>query len=165
MPASGLMTAWEGNMPKLAAPLTDLQVKDAKPKDKLYTLPDGGGMYLEVAPSGSKTWRMSYRQPNGKNTRLSFGAYPEVSLLEARKKRMEAKKMRAAGSDLAQAIRDKRQAVDAVERHTFELVAREWLQKTAAGGEHQRQGDGMAGKGRVPVTVNRGQARRRHQAA
>jgi integrase len=127
-----LMTAWERNMPKLAAPLTDLQVKSAKPKDKLYTLPDGGGMYLEVAPSGSKTWRMSYRQPNGKNTRLSFGAYPEVSLLDARKKRMEAKKMRAAGSDPAQSKRDKKQAVDEAERHTFEMVAREWLQKTAA---------------------------------
>jgi len=87
---------------------------------------------IPVAPSGSKTWRMSYRQPNGKNTRLSFGAYPEVSLMDARKKRMEAKKMRAAGSDPAQSKRDKKQAVDAAERHTFEMVAREWLQKTAA---------------------------------
>lgn len=54
-------------MPKLATPLTDIQVKRAKPLDKTYTLADGGGMYLEVAPSGSKIWRMSYRQPNGKN--------------------------------------------------------------------------------------------------
>lgn len=119
-------------MPKLATPLTDIQVRNAKPKDKLYTLADGGGMYLEVAPSGSKTWRMSYRQPNGKNTRLSFGSYPEVSLLDARKKRLDANKMRAAGSDPAQARRIKKQAMDETERHTFETVAREWLQKTAA---------------------------------
>lgn len=56
-------------MPKLATPLTDIQVKSAKPKDKTYTLADGKGMYLEVTPA----WRMSYRQPNGKNTRLTFG--------------------------------------------------------------------------------------------
>lgn len=58
-------------MPKLAAPLTDTQIKNAKPKDKPYTLADGGGMYLEIMPIGSKIWRMSYRQENGKNTRLT----------------------------------------------------------------------------------------------
>jgi hypothetical protein len=50
-------------MPKLAKPLTDLLIKNAKPKgDKPYTLADGGGMYLEVTATGSKIWRMSYRQ-------------------------------------------------------------------------------------------------------
>lgn len=92
-------------MPKLATPLTDIQVKNAKPKDKPYTLADGGGMYLEVAPSGSKIWRMAYRQPNGKNTRLTFGAYPEVALLDARQKRMDARKLKVAGTDPAQAKR------------------------------------------------------------
>ncbi len=48
-------------MPKLATPLTDIKARNAKPKDKAYTLADGGGMYLEVAPSGSKTWRMSVK--------------------------------------------------------------------------------------------------------
>ena len=79
-------------MPKLAQPLIDIQIRNAKPRDKPYTLADGGGMYLEVLPSGSKIWRISYRQPNGKNTRLTFGAYPEVSLLDARQQRMDAKK-------------------------------------------------------------------------
>ena len=91
-------------MPKLATPLTDIQVRNAKPKDKPYTMADGGGMYLEVAPTGSKIWRMSYRQPSGKNNRLTFGPYPEVSLLDARQKRMDAKKQRAAGIDPAQAL-------------------------------------------------------------
>jgi hypothetical protein len=72
-------------MPKLATPLTDTQLKRATPLGKTYTLADGAGMYLEVAPSGTKTWRMSYRQPNGKNTRLTFGKYPDVSLAEAGK--------------------------------------------------------------------------------
>ncbi|MGZ9713882.1 Arm DNA-binding domain-containing protein [Glaciimonas sp. GNP009] len=66
-------TDLDEKMPKLATPLTDIQVKSAKPKDKAYTLADGG-MYLEVSPVGSKIWRMAYRQPNGKNTRLTFGA-------------------------------------------------------------------------------------------
>jgi hypothetical protein len=47
-------------MPKLAKPLTDTQARTAKPKEKAYTLADGGGMYLEVMPSGSKAWRMAY---------------------------------------------------------------------------------------------------------
>ena len=46
-------------MPKLATPLTDTAVKNAKPKDKTYTLGDGGGMYLEVTPTGAKFWRMA----------------------------------------------------------------------------------------------------------
>jgi len=45
-------------MPKLAIPLTDIQVKNAKPKDKLYRLTDGGGLYLLINPDGAKYWRM-----------------------------------------------------------------------------------------------------------
>ncbi|MEB0011283.1 integrase arm-type DNA-binding domain-containing protein [Glaciimonas sp. Gout2] len=119
-------------MPKLASPLTDLQVKSAKPRDKPYTLADGGGMYLEIAPTGSKTWRMAYRQPNGKNTRLTFGAYPAVSLTNARKKREAAREQRAAGTDPAQLKRDDKQATAAAAANTFERVAWAWLGKTAA---------------------------------
>lgn len=113
-------------MPKLAAPLTDIQVKNAKPKDKPYTLADGDGMYLEVSPTGSKIWRMAYRQPNGKNTRLTFGAYPEVSLLDARQKRMDARKQKAAGTDPAQARRIDKANKATANANTFEAIAREW---------------------------------------
>ena len=113
-------------MPKLAAPLTDIQVRNAKPKDKPYTLADGGGMYLEVAPTGSKIWRMAYRQPNGKNTRLTFGPYPEITLLDARQKRMDAKKQKAAGTDPAQAKRIDKISKATASANTFEAVAREW---------------------------------------
>lgn len=120
-------------MPKLAKQLTDTQVRTAKPKpDKTYTLPDGGSMYLEVAPSGSKIWRMSYRQANGKQTRLTFGAYPETSLLEARAKRAVARKHLADGFDPAQLKRDSKQASDSAISNTFEIVAKSWLAKTAA---------------------------------
>lgn len=113
-------------MPKLAKPLTDTQVKNAKPKDKTYTLADGGGMYLEVAPTGSRIWRMSYRQPDGKNTRLTFGAYPEVSLLDARKKRMDAKELKAKGKDPAQARRVEKAVKAIAVANTFQAVAYEW---------------------------------------
>ena len=118
-------------MPKLAKPLTDTQVKTAKPKEKTYTLADGGGMYLEVSPIGSKIWRMAYRQADGRSNRLTFGAYPEVSLSAAREKRATARKQRAEGLDPAQARRDEKAAKAAVELHTFESVARDWLRKTS----------------------------------
>jgi hypothetical protein len=113
-------------MPKLATPLTDLQVKTAKPREKPYTLADGGGMYLEVLPSGAKVWRMAYRQANGKNMRLTFGKYPEISLMDARQKRMDARKQKAAGVDPAQAKRIEKLTRAMVAANTFEALAREW---------------------------------------
>ncbi|HGW5560947.1 TPA: Arm DNA-binding domain-containing protein, partial [Klebsiella pneumoniae] len=78
--------------------LTARQVDTAKPKEKPYKLSDGGGLYLEVATSGSRYWRLKYRYA-GKEKRLAFGVYPEVSLAEARDKREAAKKVLAAGND------------------------------------------------------------------
>jgi hypothetical protein len=69
-------------MSKRVQPLTQLQVRNAKPMDKPYKLADGGGLYLEVMPTGGKLWRMKYRQPDGKENRLSFGIFPEVSLAD-----------------------------------------------------------------------------------
>ena len=67
-------------MPKRVAPLTDLQVRNAKKMERPYKLFDGGGLYVEVTPNGSKLWRLKYRQPNGKENKLHFGTYPEVTL-------------------------------------------------------------------------------------
>ncbi len=50
------------------------QVETAKPKDKPYKMADGGGMYLEVFPNGTKSWRMKYRIA-GKEKRVVFGVY------------------------------------------------------------------------------------------
>ncbi len=113
-------------MPKLIVPLTDIQVRNAKPADKPYKLSDGGGLYIEVMPHGSKLWRMKVRQTSGKESILSFGAYPGVPLAEARAERAKAKQQQAAGIDPAQAKRiDKlQQKTSAI--NTFELIAREW---------------------------------------
>lgn len=74
------------------------QVETAKPRDKAYKLADGGGLYLMVNTNGSKYWRMKYRFA-GKEKKLSFGTYPDISLAEARTKRDEARKVLANDKD------------------------------------------------------------------
>jgi integrase len=113
-------------MPKLATPLTDIQVRTAKPKEKAYKLADGGGMYLEVMPTGSKLWRMKFRQANGSESRLAFGSYPEVTLLDARNKRAEARALLAKKIDPAQVRRDDKAETATANANTFEKIAREW---------------------------------------
>jgi integrase len=78
--------------------LSDIQARKAKSQDKPYKLPDEKGLYLYVTPRGGKLWRYDYRH-NGKRKTLSFGAYPDVSLFDARNKLLEARKVLAAGVD------------------------------------------------------------------
>lgn len=118
-------------MAKIIKPLSPVQVRNAKPKDKSYKLFDGGGLYLEVFPTGSRLWRMKFRQANGKESRLSFGAYPDVSLEQARQKREEARKLKAEGIDPVENRKEQQAAklaqVEAVrdqDESTFEKVAR-----------------------------------------
>lgn len=77
-------------------PLTDLAVKAAKPREKVYRIFDGDGLYLEVHPNGSKYWRMKCRF-NNREDRLAFGVYPKVSLADARRKCQKAQDALAAG--------------------------------------------------------------------
>ncbi|OIR06106.1 putative prophage CPS-53 integrase [mine drainage metagenome] len=63
--------------------LTDSKLRGLKPREKPYKVSDGGGMYVEVRPNGSKWWRLAYRL-NGKQQLKSLGVYPEVGLFEAR---------------------------------------------------------------------------------
>ena len=81
--------------------LTDTQIRNLKPAEKAKKYADGGGLYLYVAKTGSKLWRMAYRF-NDKEKLLSFGEYPIVSLKDARTKRNEAKKLLADGELHAQ---------------------------------------------------------------
>ena len=71
--------------------LTELSIKQAKPKEKQYKLTDGEGMYLRVYPNGSKYWQLQYWF-DSKQKILSFGVWPNISLKDAREKRYEAKK-------------------------------------------------------------------------
>jgi len=79
--------------------LTTLMIRrDAKPKTKAYKLEDEDGMYLLVEPDGSLNWRLKYHYA-GKNKELELGAYPEISLSDARKKRSNAHRLITQGID------------------------------------------------------------------
>lgn len=79
-------------------PLTDLKIKNLKAKEKAYKTADFDGLFVLVNPSGSKLFRFKYRF-NGKEKLLSFGKYPDISLLQARELRDDARRMLAIGND------------------------------------------------------------------
>ncbi len=118
---------------KLSAKAAD----NAKPQDKPYKLADGEGLYLYITPAGGKLWRMKYYKPatgEGKKQEglLSFGAYPAVSLKQAREMKLEARKLLALGLDPAFEKKRLKIEADAAQLKaslTFEVVAREWFRK------------------------------------
>ncbi|WP_241579471.1 tyrosine-type recombinase/integrase [Rosenbergiella nectarea] len=105
--------------------LTATEIKAAKPKEKAYKMADGGGMYLEVFPNGTKSWRMKYRM-GPKEKRVVFGVYPTVSLSEARTKREEAKRILAEGGDPSQEKQAEKAAKVLAVQNSFESIAIEW---------------------------------------
>ena len=108
-------------------PLTDIEVRNAKPRDKPYKLADERGMYLLVNPSGGKLWRLKYRVA-GKEKTLALGAWPDVSLKAARQRRDDARKVVAARGDPS-AIRQEEKRLGRIKAaNSFEVVAREWVE-------------------------------------
>lgn len=108
-------------------PLTDVQIRNAKPQDTPYKLADGGGLHLYITPKGGKLWRLKYRI-HGKEKLLSIGGYPEVSAAEARKRREEAKALLKEGVDPSQQKKQEKLAGKERADNNFEAVAREWHQ-------------------------------------
>lgn len=105
--------------------LTDVKARKAAATDKDYKLTDERGLFLLVRPNGTKLWRLKFRFA-GKEKLLSFGAYPEVSLSEARERRDTARKLLREGTDPAAERKRQARAERQGEAHTFESVAREW---------------------------------------
>ncbi|WP_308726938.1 Arm DNA-binding domain-containing protein [Burkholderia multivorans] len=101
-------------------PLTDTQVRNARynADGTGNRLSDGGRMYLQIAKSGSKYWRMNYRFA-GKDKTLALGVYPDVSLAAARKKRDDAREKLAAGMDPGEAKRSEKRAVRLAAANSF----------------------------------------------
>lgn len=106
-------------------PLTDTAIKKAKPGDKPVKLSDGKGMYLLVNPAGSKLWRWKYRVL-GKEKVMSLGAYPDVSLAQAREEVDKARKILAAGDDPMAIRKADKVATRTAAENSFETVARMW---------------------------------------
>ncbi len=110
--------------------LTNTAIRNTKPQSKPVKQVDGEGLYLLVTPAGGKLWRLKYRFA-GKEKLLALGAYPAVSLKDARDKRSEARKLLAEGIDPSEHKKATKTMRAGLATNTFEAVGREWYAKTA----------------------------------
>jgi integrase len=114
--------------------LTDTQIKGLRPAQSPTKHSDGGGLHLLVSPTGGKLWRLSYRH-GGKQKTLAFGAYPAVSLADARSKRADAKKLLASGIDPGHQARIEKTNKLVASTNTFAAIADEFLAKVEREGK------------------------------
>lgn len=110
--------------------LTDTAIRKAKPREKAYKLGDAAGLYLYIMPSGYRSWRWKYRY-GGKEKRLVFGSYPDVTLAEARRLREDAARQLRSGVDPSLHRRQQSAAQVAQVGATFKAVAEDWLASQA----------------------------------
>lgn len=108
--------------------LSDMAIRKARPSEKPYKMADGGGLYLQVQPSGSKLWRQKYCI-NGAERKLSIGPYPDISLIEARKRRDDARALVAMGKDPSREKQREQLRARALAACTFSLVTAEYCDK------------------------------------
>ncbi|MBP6030279.1 MAG: tyrosine-type recombinase/integrase [Sphingobium sp.] len=125
-------------------PLSDIAIRNAKPAAKPIKMADGEGLFLYVTPAGGKLWRLKYRV-DGREKLLAIGAYPEISLGDARKLRAKARAQIAEGKDPSREkqkakARSRLEAAD-----TFTAIAKEYCDKRKRDGE----------KGWAPATATR----------
>lgn len=115
--------------------LSNATVKAARPREKLYKLFDERGLYLSVSPQGGKWWRFKFTF-EGRESLLSLGTYPDVSLKQARERRDEMRREKANGVDPAA----KRRAERFASANTFEAIAREWFSKFSVNWKESHSG-------------------------
>lgn len=109
------------------ASLTDLGIQRAKPREKAYKLKDDRGLYLLVTPAGGRLWRLRF-SIDGRESMVSLGSYPDVSLKDAREKRDEARRL--IGKGINPAVH--RKAQRGARADTFGALAAEWLETRKA---------------------------------
>jgi integrase len=116
-------------MARTTKPLTNTEVQHAKPRDKVYTLSDGGGLQLKVKPNGSKLWLFDYYKPYvKKRTNISFGPYPALTIAEARKKRDAAKVLLAQDIDPKEHRDEEEHLNRTAHSNTLQAIALQWLE-------------------------------------
>jgi integrase len=108
--------------------LADTNIRNAKPRPKPYKLGDSQGLFLLVQPSGGKLWRLKYRV-DGREKKMGFGTYPEVSLADARRRRDEARELIAAGKDPSREKQREKIRERELAGETFTLIAIEYCDK------------------------------------
>lgn len=109
-------------------PLTDVAIRNAKPRAKAYKMGDSLGLFLLVQPSGGKLWRMKYRM-HGREKKLGIGTYPEIGLSSARRRRDEARELLANGKDPSREKQQAKLRAKVAAANTFGEVAREYIEK------------------------------------
>ena len=117
-------------------PLTDLKIRGTKPGPKPLKLSDAGGLQLVISPAGGRSWKLAYRF-GGKQRELTIGAYPVVTLQEARQQRDAAKRLLADNIDPA-----RQKALNKITKvsnaaTTFSIVAAELLEKKRREGKSE----------------------------
>ena len=110
--------------------LADTRIRTAKPQQTPFKLTDGGGLHLEVRPTGSKLWRYRFRL-HGKESIYAIGEYPAISLADARKARDDAKALVQQGINPAHDRKLNRLKATHASRETFQAVAEEWAESQA----------------------------------
>jgi len=108
--------------------LSDIKIRSTAVTNKTQRLFDGGGLYIEITPKGSKYWRLKYRFLK-KEKRLALGVYPTVTLKMAREKAADAKRLLAEGIDPGQYKKSMKATQLEISMNSFEAVAREWHSK------------------------------------
>lgn len=115
-------------MSKQTKPLNNTEVSKAKPKDKPYRLYDGGGLVLNIAKSGTKTWYYQYKHPVTKKADMfKIGRYPAVSLAEARKQRQDCEELLQDNIDPKDNKKKLNEAEQYKHANDFKSVFDEWL--------------------------------------
>lgn len=106
--------------------VSDTRLRAAKAQGKPYKISCGGGLYLEVMPSGSKLWRWKYRL-GGKENRFALGSYPHTLLREAREQSEAARKLVEEGVHPSHQKKIDKVRAGHERANTFQLIAEEWL--------------------------------------
>lgn len=109
-------------------PLSDVQIRNLKPKDKPYKVSDFEGLFLLVTPSGSKLWKVKYRLL-GREKKLSLGAYPAISLVQARKLKDEARALIAQDIDPSEVKQEAKLSKREAQANTFKSIGEAFFEK------------------------------------
>lgn len=115
-------------------PLSDSAIRALKPRATAYKVADEKGLYLQVTPSGGRLWRVKFRAEGGVEKKLSLGAYPDLSLKDARSARDAARALLAKGVDPAQQKRRDKHVAKINASNTFASVAKAYIERNRRDG-------------------------------
>lgn len=116
-------------MARITKPLTNTEIKQAKPRDNEYSLADGRGLSLRVKPNGSRLWIFNYTRPySKKRANMSFGSYPALSLAQARKLRDTANEQLAEKTDPSERRKELALSQQLAQNNTLIAISAMWFE-------------------------------------